>query len=51
MNDSAKTKLQQALILLLDEEEFDRISVSKILKKPAFTARLSIVITVINLIY
>ncbi len=32
MNDSAKTKLQLALILLLDEEEFDRISVSKICK-------------------
>lgn len=33
MNDSAKTKQQQALILLLDEEEFDRISVSKICKE------------------
>ena len=33
MNDSAKTKLQLALILLLDEEEFDRISVSKICKE------------------
>lgn len=33
MNDSVKTKQQQALILLLDEEEFDRISVSKICKE------------------
>ncbi len=33
MTESAKTKLQQALILLLDEEEFDRISVSKICKE------------------
>ncbi|WP_153055230.1 TetR/AcrR family transcriptional regulator, partial [Streptococcus suis] len=33
MTESAKTKLQQALILLLDEEEFGRISVSKICKE------------------
>ena len=33
MAKSAKIKLQQALVLLLDEEEFDRISVSKICKK------------------
>ena len=51
MNDSAKTKQQQALILLLDEEEFDPFLSVKFVKKPAFTARLSIVITIINLIY
>ena len=33
MAESAKIKLQQALILLLDEEKFERISVSKICKK------------------
>lgn len=33
MTESAKTKLQQALILLLDKEEFERISVSKICKE------------------
>ncbi|TQE89167.1 TetR/AcrR family transcriptional regulator [Streptococcus suis] len=33
MTESAKIKLQQALILLLDEEEFGRISVSKICKE------------------
>ena len=33
MTESAKTKLQRALILLLDEEAFERISVSKICKK------------------
>ena len=33
MAKSAKIKLQQALVLLLDEEEFGRISVSKICKK------------------
>ncbi|MGO0042482.1 hypothetical protein [Streptococcus suis] len=33
MTETAKTKLQQALILLLDKEEFGRISVSKICKE------------------
>ena len=32
-NESAQIRLQQALILLLDEEEFDRITVSKICKE------------------
>ena len=33
MAESAKIKLQQALILLLDEKEFERISVSQICKE------------------
>ena len=33
MTESAKIKLQQALILLLDEKEFERISVSQICKE------------------
>ncbi|MGO0040310.1 TetR-like C-terminal domain-containing protein [Streptococcus suis] len=33
MTESAKIKLQQALILLLDKEDFERISVSKICKQ------------------
>ncbi|MFI3127549.1 TetR/AcrR family transcriptional regulator [Streptococcus suis] len=33
MTESAKTKLQQALIFLLEKEDFERISVSKICKQ------------------